>query len=118
MRFLANENFPFPSLKHLRHSGYEVISIAEELSGISDEEVLKKAVAEELIVLTFDRDYGELIFRYQQETPPAVVYFRTKGQAPEEAGKILVDKIERERIQLEGFFTVIEKTGTRQRRLN
>jgi len=80
MRFLANENFPFPSIKILREKGFEVISISETLSGISDEEILRKASLENLIILTFDRDYGELIFKYQKENLPAVVYFRTKGQ--------------------------------------
>ena len=117
MRFLADENFPFPSIKVLREKGFEIISVSEILSGISDEEVLRKVSAENPIILTFDRDYGELIFKYQKENPPAVVYFRTKGQTPNEAGKILSDKIEAEGILLENSFTVIEATGVRQRKL-
>jgi hypothetical protein len=34
MRFLADENFPLPSIISLRQVGYEVVSIAEESSGI------------------------------------------------------------------------------------
>ena len=117
MKFLANENFPFPSIKFLREKGFDVISISEDSSGISDEEVLQKAALENLVILTFDRDYGELIFRYLKDNPPTVVYFRIKGQMPQEAGKILIEKIEIEKILLEGFFTVIEATGVRQRRL-
>lgn len=117
MKFLANENFPFPSIKTLRENGYDVVSISEDLSGISDEEVLRKASLENLIILTFDRDYGELIFKYQKDNPPAVVYFRTKGQSPNEAGKILIEKIEVEKILLVNFFTVVEETGVRQRKL-
>ncbi|CAN5643076.1 hypothetical protein BH18ACI1_BH18ACI1_06430 [soil metagenome] len=117
MKFLANENFPFPSIKFLRENGYKVISISEESSGIADSEVLQKASAENLIILTFDRDYGELIFKYQKNNPPAVVYFRTKGQMPNEAGKILLEKIKIEKIALENNFTVIEASGVRQRKL-
>jgi predicted nuclease of predicted toxin-antitoxin system len=117
MKFLANENFPFPSIKILREKGFDVVSISEESSGISDEEVLQKAAQENPVILTFDRDYGELIFKYLKDNPPAVVYFRTKGQTPQEAGKLLIEKIEVEMILLEGFFTVIEATGVRQRRL-
>ena len=117
MKFLANENFPFPSIEALRENGYEVISVSEELSGISDAEILRKASAENLIILTFDRDYGELIFKYQKDNPPAVVYFRTKGRSPNEAGKILMEKIEVEKILLVDFFTVGEETGVRQRKL-
>lgn len=117
MKFLANENFPFPGIKFLREKGFDVISISEELSGISDEEVLQKAALENLIILTFDRDYGELIFKYRKDNPPSVVYFRTKGQSPNDAGRILIEKIEVEKILLESFFTVIEATGVRQRKL-
>ena len=117
MKFLANENFSFPSIKFLREKGFEVISISEELSGISDEEVLQKAALENLIILIFDRDYGELIFKYRKDNPPSVVHFRTKGQSPNDAGEILIEKIEVENILLESFFTVIEATGVRQRKL-
>jgi len=69
------------------------------------------------IILTFDRDYGELIFKYRKDNPPSVVYFRTKGQSPNDAGRILIEKIEVEKILLGSFFTVIEATGVRQRKL-
>jgi predicted nuclease of predicted toxin-antitoxin system len=93
MEFLANENFPYPSIKVLRDNGYKVKSITEDSSGISDEKVLEKAVSEGLIILTFDRDYGELIFRYRKEGPPAIIYFRSKGQSPQEAGNKLLEVI-------------------------
>lgn len=62
MRFLANENFPLPSVRLLRSAGHDVLSITEESPGISDDRILARAVAEERIILTFDRDYGELIY--------------------------------------------------------
>ncbi len=116
MRFLANENFPIPSILYLRAHGYEVISISETWSDASDEEVLAKAVEKALIILTFDRDYGTLIFRYQLTAPPAVVYFRMKGQTPDVAAKILLSNLE-EGLKIEGYFTVIEAAGIRQREL-
>lgn len=117
MKFLANENFPFPSIGILRANGFEVASIVEDSPGWSDEKVLKRAVEEERVILTFDRDYGELIFRYKLNTPPAVVYFRFKGRDPEEAARVLLQKINESELIIEGFFTVIEETGVRQRKL-
>ena len=117
MKFLANENFPVPSLRILREKGYEVVSIYEEYRGIDDESVLNKAVEEELTILTFDSDYGKLLFYYQLTTPPAVVYFRFKSSHPEDAAKILLKEIEDHKLILDVFFTVIEKEGIRQRRL-
>ncbi len=69
--------------------------------------VLEKAVSGNLIILTFDRDYEELIFKYKKDPPPAVVYFRTKGSTPEDAGIVLMARIASKEIELEGFFTVI-----------
>jgi hypothetical protein len=39
MTFLADENFPRPALDALRKAGWDVLSIAEECPGVSDEEV-------------------------------------------------------------------------------
>ena len=64
MQFLANENFPFPSLEILRENGVEVKSIAEECPGISDTEVMRIAQKKNLAILTFDKDYGELIYKH------------------------------------------------------
>ena len=116
MNFLANENFPYPSIKILREKGFYVKSIGEDLGGISDESVMEIVVKENLIILTFDRDYGELIFKFQNEKPPAVVYFRLKGDTPEMAATLLL-RIMAEGITIENHFTVVESNGIRQRKL-
>ena len=56
--FLANENFPKPSIYLLREKGVSVRSISEEMPGISDENVSSIAKFEGIIILTFDKDYG------------------------------------------------------------
>lgn len=77
--FLANENFPKPSTTLLREKGYTVRSIQEECPGVADIEVVRIALANNLVILTFDRDYGEIVFRYGQEKKPSIIYFREKG---------------------------------------
>ena len=47
MRFLANENFPFPSIKILKEAGYHVTSVSELYPGISDFDVIDRANANE-----------------------------------------------------------------------
>src|SRR4051794_40459434 len=88
--FLANENFPAPSILLLRNNNYSVLSIQEAFAGITDEEVLKIAIEKQLIILTFDKDYGEIIFRYKVKNPPAIIFFREKGQSPLFAREILL----------------------------
>ncbi|GEO02664.1 hypothetical protein AAE02nite_03280 [Adhaeribacter aerolatus] len=115
MQFLANENFPAPSIKALRAAGIEIISIAENTPGVADREVIRIAQKEKLIILTFDKDYGELIFRYGNQNPPAVVFFRFKGTTPSFAGDLLIELIKANKIKLENIFTVVEENNIRQR---
>ena len=61
MDFLANENFPVNSIRLLRKVGHNVASIIEDTPGVKDYTILKRAYEEKRLILTFDRDYGELI---------------------------------------------------------
>ena len=116
MQFLANENFPRPSILFLRESGFKVLSIAEQNPGVSDIEVVETAKTDHLTILTFDKDYGEIIFRHGGSSPPSVIYFRFKGLDPGFAGRILKDLIQVKKIVFENTFTVIEEANIRQRR--
>ena len=116
MEFLANENFPLPSVKLLRASNIVIRSISEENPGISDAQVIQLAVDNNFIILTFDKDYGELIFKYAIAKPPGVIFFRNKGQEPEFAGKALLQMLLDKIITLEARFTVIDKDSIRQRK--
>ena len=55
MDFLANENFPLSSIRLLRDADHRVISIIKEAPGSKDQDILKRAHTERLIISTFDR---------------------------------------------------------------
>ncbi len=113
--FLANENFPRPSILFLRTQAFKVESIQEDFPGISDDKVLALAIQKNLIILTFDKDYGELIFRYSPENPPGIIYFREKGSNPLSAGELLLKLLSNKEIQFRNAFSVIEEKNIRQR---
>lgn len=113
--FLANENFPRPSIILLRDHSYIIKSIQEDSAGIPDKEVIAMAVEMNLIILTFDRDYGELIFRYSKNNPPSIVYFREKGADPLFAGRLLIDLLSNATFSITNAFTVLEEKNIRQR---
>jgi len=115
MRFLANENFPLASVNLLRRAGYEIAAIIQDSPGVKDAEILTRAVNEQRIVLTFDRDYGELIYRVRMPAPVGVVYFRFDPLTPEEPAQQLLVLLEQKVISLEGKFTVLERGRVRQR---
>jgi predicted nuclease of predicted toxin-antitoxin system len=62
MRVLADENFPPPAVAALRKAGWDVFSILEECPGVSDDDVATLCEEQWRILLTFDKDFGELIF--------------------------------------------------------
>ncbi|HSV10210.1 MAG TPA: DUF5615 family PIN-like protein [Hanamia sp.] len=113
--FLANENFPMPSIKLLRNTGFKVKSIQEEYPGIADAVVMDIACEMHLIILTFDRDYGELIFKHRRNNPPSVIYFREKGANPLFAGFLLLKLLNDSNISIQNSFTVVEENNVRQR---
>lgn len=113
--FLANENLPRPSIQLLREKGYLVRSIQEELPGIDDEQVIELASSLNLIILTFDSDYGEIIFKYNRKNPPAVIYFREKGNDPLFAATMLLSLLSDPAISFSDSFTVIDEKNIRQR---
>jgi predicted nuclease of predicted toxin-antitoxin system len=115
--FLANENIPAYSVKLLRDVGFDVASIAESSRGIDDPTVLARAVREQSIIITFDRDYGELIFRSRLPPPLGVILFRLGSIEPEEPARILIELLNRKDFVVEGMFTVIERGSVRQRTL-
>lgn len=117
MQFLANENIPLRTIELLRQQGYTVYSISEESPGIDDRTVLDLAVVRETIVLTFDRDYGELIYSKKLPTPPGVVFFRFIPSYPQEPGELLLSYLEIKEVALVNHFTVIDRSKLRQRKL-
>ncbi|MDX9751304.1 MAG: DUF5615 family PIN-like protein [Flavobacteriales bacterium] len=115
MRFLANENFPEPSIAILRAAGHDVSSIRTEHQGEKDPFVIAKAQQAQRTILTFDKDYGEIIFKNGVVDPPAVVFFRYRGKDPTAAAHMLLDLLAKD-VAVENTFTVLESDGLRQRK--
>jgi predicted nuclease of predicted toxin-antitoxin system len=117
LTFLANENFPKASILILREKAITVISVTDEMKGAKDTSVLQRANKENAIILTFDRDYGELIYKNKLISVAGVVCYRLEDDLPHEAAEILLDLLDNPDIKLFGFYTVVERDKIRQRRL-
>jgi predicted nuclease of predicted toxin-antitoxin system len=99
----------------LREKGFFVKSIQEEFPGIPDVDVMEMASELNFIILTFDSDYGEIIFKHKRDNPPTVIYFREKGSDPLFAGRLLLKLLSDSSISIQGSFTVVEEKNIRQR---
>ncbi len=74
MTFLADENFSRPPLFALREAGYNVFSVAEEFAGLPDEGVAHLCDQEQRVLLTFDKDFGDLLFQRGLQAGSAVYF--------------------------------------------
>ncbi|MBL8823143.1 MAG: DUF5615 family PIN-like protein [Planctomycetia bacterium] len=78
MKLLANENFPRVIVEALAASGYDIRWVRSDAPGIADEEILQWSVKETRVLLTFDKDFGELTFRSGKDASAGVIPFRIK----------------------------------------
>lgn len=113
---LANENFPAPSIRLLRDRGYDVAAVAEAGGNLADSDVLALAAAEKRWIVTFDRDYGELIFARGLAAPPAVILFRMRSYRPDDPGRLLAEVLD-SGAEFNGHFVLLEDAGLRIRPL-
>lgn len=117
MRLLANENIPLASIRKLREAGLDVASVLEGSPGVTDAKVLAQAADEQRIILTFDRDYGELVFGRGLPSPLGVIYLRFEPTTPEEPATYLLELFQVALVSFEHQFTVADRTQIRQRKM-
>lgn len=112
MNILANENFPGDAVDALRQIGHDVSWIRTEAPGISDVEVLEWAQREDRILITFDKDFGELAFRYRLPARTGIVLFRITASSSMNIAQAAVAALE-SRDDWSGHFAVVEDTRIR-----
>lgn len=117
MKWLADENFLIASFKLLVSKDWDIKHISLENSGIQDFKVIELAINEQRIVLTFDSDFGTLVFK-EGYRPIGVVYFRLPYFQPEAPAQILLNLKETGFHSFEFHFTVISDDGIRQRTIS
>jgi predicted nuclease of predicted toxin-antitoxin system len=116
LKFLANENVPISSVKALRIGGFDIKSIGMDNPSISDEEVMNIATEEGRTIITYDSDYGELIFKYGFKPRAGVIFIRTQPSEPLETAKIIEKLILIKNLSFEGALTVVDSNSIRQKK--
>jgi predicted nuclease of predicted toxin-antitoxin system len=83
MKFLADMGVSPKTVKALKAEGYEAIHISEDgLFRMKDSKILKKALQEDRIVLTFDLDFADLLAAAGAILPSTII-FRLKKTVPD-----------------------------------
>ena len=115
MKILADESVDRPIVERLRMSGCDVDYIAEINPSISGQEVLNIANKTQALLLTVDKDFGELIYRDRLENVGGVVLLRVAGLTAEEKAQKALEAVQDFWLNKEYKFLVITKTGVRSR---
>ena len=113
MKCLADENFPGPAARALRERGDDVRWVAEESPGATDEEVIDLVAADQRILLTFDKDFGEIVRRHRLPRECGIILFRLRTASPEEAVAEVLKALSAER-DWAGRFAVVKEGWVRQ----
>ena len=98
-------------MEALRSAGHDVVAVGAVARGSSDRMVLQLAVRENRLLLTFDKDFGELAFRDLHATA-GVILLRISARSPSAVADMVVRAIGR-RDDWGGHFSIIDDTQTR-----
>lgn len=115
MKFLADEGVDRSVVSGLRNLNFNVLYVIEEVRSLDDATLLDIALNEERILITRDKDFGELVYRLHK-AHSGVILIRLEGHTTEERGAIVCHMIQRYADQLPKAFTVIQKSIVRIRR--
>jgi predicted nuclease of predicted toxin-antitoxin system len=114
LNLVANEGVDRSVVERLRGDGHDVVYVAELSPSITDEEVLQQANARSAVLLTADKDFGELIFR-QRLVHAGVILLRLAGLANATKAEIVAEVCRDRTVELLGAFSIISPGQVRIR---
>jgi predicted nuclease of predicted toxin-antitoxin system len=116
MRIIANENIMATVVRELRNRGHDVLWVREGMPKAADDAILATAQSERRVVLTHDKDFGELAFRYGLPADCGILLIRLSGTG-RESDIVQVLKIIDSREDWSGHFSVVSRGRLRMRPL-
>jgi len=114
VRFVADESVDGPIVRGLRTAGHEVTYVAELAPGIADEAVLALPHERNAVLVTADKDFGELVFA--RNLPHAgVILIRLHGlESADKVNRVVASVADKPETLLRAF-TVVDAQETRRR---
>jgi hypothetical protein len=91
-RFLANENAPREAVLAARAAGFDVAWMVELQPGANDETVLSLAQQDNRVLITFDKDFGELVFHRGVSGSHGVILLRPRLPEKDHSASSRCDK--------------------------
>ena len=94
MDLLADENQHPLVIAQLRAAGHQVEWIKETSPGAADADILNRPDIGSLVLMTYDRDFGDLIFNHGFPTPRSIIYARLNRVTPNLVANHILSLIE------------------------
>jgi predicted nuclease of predicted toxin-antitoxin system len=112
--FVADESVDKQIADGLRRVGYEVLCVWELDPGLADEDVLALAVGQGAVLITADKDFGEIVFR-QRRAAAGVLLIRLAGLSQHAKATLVVRAVQAHSGKLRNAFTVVSPGHVRVR---
>ncbi len=116
MKFVVDEGIDLQIVSLLRANGHDILYIAESAQGSLDGVILELANEENRILMTRDKDFGELVYR-DRMVHSGIILNRLHHLSSENKARIIMKVLEDFKEQLIGSFTVIQPNKVRLRKL-
>lgn len=116
MKFLADENVERKIVEMLRKKGYDVRYTADEQRSSTDEEILNKSNKEERVLITNDKDFGELVY-LEKKISSGILLLRFSTEKSEVKARFVDDFISQYEDKVAKNFVVLSEKGIRIRKL-
>ena len=107
MNLLADESVDRQIVEGLRQDGHDVLYIAEVEPSISDNAVFDSANKQSALLVTEDKDFGEIVFRDGRLSSGGVVLIRLAGLSAKKKAEIVSDAFETHGLEFENHFSVV-----------
>ncbi len=117
MILVADESIDRQIVDQLRNCGYRVISVAEMDPGMTDAEVFELANAQDALLITADKDFGEIVFR-QRRVNRGVILVRLAGLPQEKKGYLVATALQKYLLEMCNSYTVITPGRVRIRKMS
>lgn len=111
---LLDENLPRSTAEALARAGHDVLHMAQVEASADDRRVLALARSTARVLVTFDADFGDLVYRHAEPAPPAILYLRLHPIEGAAAAALVMQALDD---SVHGQFVVCTPDGQRRRPL-
>jgi predicted nuclease of predicted toxin-antitoxin system len=92
-QFLANENEMREAVELARQNGIDVAWVTEIAAGSEDDAVLQLALGESRVLVTLDKDFGEMAFRRGKNAACGIVLLRPRLRNPGSVARFMLSVV-------------------------